>query len=89
MNRWVVLTARLATLALLVGVLADMVQAAEVWAEQVAGAGIAGLISVPVMDLLALREKFRRGGDLRYAGLTTLLVAVLSLAAAVSVFRHL
>lgn len=88
MNRLAGLMARLSTLALLLGVLVGMVKGLEMWAERIAGAGIVGLISVPVMDLLALQETFRRRGELRYARLTVLLLVVLAIAAALSMFRH-
>ncbi|MDR7542338.1 MAG: hypothetical protein QN171_08980, partial [Armatimonadota bacterium] len=78
MDRFAALTARLGTLAVLAGVLAGMAEGLETWAEWIAGVGIAGLICVPVVDLLALRETFRRRGELRYARLTVLLLVVLA-----------
>ncbi|MFN3284933.1 MAG: hypothetical protein ACK45F_01465 [bacterium] len=88
MDRVTLAMARLAAMALLAGVVAGMVEGAQPWADRIAGAGMAALICVPVMELLALRESFRRRGDQRYAGLTALLLAVLAVAAALSVFRH-
>ncbi|MDQ7801878.1 MAG: hypothetical protein QN188_09290 [Armatimonadota bacterium] len=88
MDRFAALTARLGTLAVLAGALGGMAEGLETWAEWIAGVGIAGLICVPVVDLLALRETFRRRGERRYADLTTLLLAVLAVAAATSVVRH-
>lgn len=88
MDRLAALMARLGTLALLAGVLAGIAEGMEGWADRVAGAGMAGLICVPVVELVALRESFRRRRDFRYAGLTTLLLVILALAAVLSLWRH-
>lgn len=88
MVRLAALLARLSTLALLTGVGVGMAEGVTPWADRIAAAGILGLISVSVMELVALREDFRRRQDFRYAGLTTLLLVLLAFVAILSWLRH-
>jgi hypothetical protein len=87
-DRLVGVLTRFSTLALVVGLVLGLV-GWDTWPERLAGAGIAGLVSIPVLELVGLRERFRRAGQGRYAALTTLLLVVLALTAAASALRHL